>query len=131
MSCGVGFRRGSDPMLLWLWRRLEATAPIRPLLGTSICRGSGSRNGRKTKKKKMYIYICIYVLCILSCIFGNRTFFFGHFRSTPVAYEGSQARSLIRAVAAGLHHSHSNAGSKLHLQPTPQPMATLDPYLTH
>jgi len=31
MSCGVGCRRGSDPALLWLWRRLVATAPIRPL----------------------------------------------------------------------------------------------------
>ena len=31
MSCGVGRRRGSDPVLLWLWRRLAATAPIRPL----------------------------------------------------------------------------------------------------
>ena len=31
MSCGVGCRRGSDPALLWLWLRLVATAPIRPL----------------------------------------------------------------------------------------------------
>ena len=31
MSCGVDPRHGSDPMLLWLWRRLSATAPIRPL----------------------------------------------------------------------------------------------------
>ena len=31
MSCGVGRRHGSDPMLLWLWRRPAATAPIRPL----------------------------------------------------------------------------------------------------
>ena len=31
MSCRVGHRRGSDPALLWLWRRLAATAPIRPL----------------------------------------------------------------------------------------------------
>ena len=28
---GVGHRRGSDPALLWLWRRLAATAPLRPL----------------------------------------------------------------------------------------------------
>ena len=28
VSCGVGRRRGSDPALLWLWRRLVATAPI-------------------------------------------------------------------------------------------------------
>ena len=31
MSCGVGRRRGSDPALLWLWRRPVATAPIGPL----------------------------------------------------------------------------------------------------
>ena len=30
MSCGVGHRRGSDPVLLWLWRRLATVAPIRP-----------------------------------------------------------------------------------------------------
>ena len=31
LICGVGHRRDSDPMLLWLWRRLAATARIRPL----------------------------------------------------------------------------------------------------
>ena len=31
VSCGVGSRLGSDPALLWLWRRPVATAPIRPL----------------------------------------------------------------------------------------------------
>ena len=31
MSCGVGCTRGSDPMLLWLWHRPVATAPIGPL----------------------------------------------------------------------------------------------------
>ena len=45
-------------------------------------------------------------------------FFFGLFafsRAAPAAYGGSQARSLIGAVAAGLRQSHSNAGSELHL----------------
>ena len=28
MSCGVGHRLGSDPTLLWLWRRPVAIAPI-------------------------------------------------------------------------------------------------------
>ena len=32
--------------------------------------------------------------------------------AAPVAYGGSQARRLIGAVAAGLHQSHSNAGSE-------------------
>ena len=31
MSCGVGHRHGSDPVLFWLWCRLVATAPIGPL----------------------------------------------------------------------------------------------------
>ena len=31
MSYGVGCRYGSDPALLWLWRRLVATVPIGPL----------------------------------------------------------------------------------------------------
>ena len=31
MSCGVGPRRGSDLVLLWLWHRLAAVDLIRPL----------------------------------------------------------------------------------------------------
>ena len=31
MNCGIGRRRGSDPALLWLWRRPAATLPIRPI----------------------------------------------------------------------------------------------------
>ena len=31
VSCGVGCRRGSDPALLWLWRRPVATALIQRL----------------------------------------------------------------------------------------------------
>ena len=57
-------------------------------------------------------------------------FFFGlfvFFRATPAAYGGSKARGSIRAVAAGLCQSHSSAGSKPCLQPTPQLMATPDP----
>ena len=42
-------------------------------------------------------------------------------------YGGSQARGLIGAVAAALHHSHSNSGSEPHLRPAPQLTATLDP----
>ena len=38
---------------------------------------------------------------------------------------GSQG--LLGAAAASLYHSHSNSGSELHLQPTPQLMATPDP----
>ena len=51
VGCGVGHRRSSDPVLLWLWHRLAATAPIRPLaweplyaMGTAL---------EKYKKKSM------------------------------------------------------------------------------
>ena len=54
-------------------------------------------------------------------------FFFFGFLGPPAAYEGSQARGPIGVVAAGLHHSHSNTASELHLQPTPQFKAMPDP----
>ena len=44
-----------------------------------------------------------------------------------MACGGSQARDRIGAVAASLHHSHSNARSKLRLRPTAQLTATPDP----
>ena len=56
-----------------------------------------------------------------------KKFFFAFSRVTPTAYGGSQARGRIRAIAPGLHQSHSNMGSKPSLQPTPQLMATPDP----
>ena len=51
----------------------------------------------------------------------------GLFRAAPEAYGSSQAGGRIGAVAAHLHHSHSNTRSKLHLQPTSQLTATQDP----
>ena len=49
------------------------------------------------------------------------------FRATLATYGGPQASGLIGAVAAGLRHSHSNAGSEPCLRPTPQVTATPDP----
>ena len=57
-----------------------------------------------------HVFILIYVL-----------------RATPETYGSSQARRRIRAIAASLHNSHSNAKSELRLQPTPQLTATADP----
>ncbi len=53
--------------------------------------------------------------------------FFGFSRALPAVYGGSQARDQIGAAATGLHQSHSNSGSKLRMQPTPQLTATPDP----
>ena len=53
MSCDVGHRCGSDPALLWLWRRPTATAPIQPLAWEPpYAVGVAQENGKKTKKKK-------------------------------------------------------------------------------
>ena len=60
-------------------------------------------------------------------ILSNTFFFFCHFRDEPLAYEGSQARGPIGAVAASLCQSHSNTGSEPPLQPTPQITAVPDP----
>ena len=65
------------------------------------------------------------VFVLQNCLGNSGSFVL--FRASPVAYGGSQARSLIRAVAAGLCHSHSNARSEPCLQTTPQLMAVLDP----
>ena len=53
-------------------------------------------------------------------------FFFSP-RDAPAACGGYQARGQIGATPAGLCHSHSNAGSRPYLGPTPQLTATLDP----
>ena len=45
--------------------------------------------------------------------------FFFFFRAAPAAYGNSQARRQIRVAAAGLHHSHSYAGSELHSYSVP------------
>ena len=62
-----------------------------------------------------------------SFFFFFLSFIFCLFRAAPEACGGSQARGLIRAMAADLCQSHSNARSEPRLQPTPQLTATLDP----
>ena len=61
-----------------------------------------------------FLFFFFFVVFLSFCLFR-------------AAHGGSQARGLIRATAASLCHSHSNAGSELHLQPTPQLTAMLDP----
>ena len=63
--------------------------------------------------------------CLRSQLFLFLLFFL-LFRATPIAYGNSQARGGIRATAAGLCYSHSNARSEPHLRPIPQLTAMLD-----
>ena len=64
----------------------------------------------------MFLFFLFFFFCLFAISWAS-----------PPAYGGSQARGLIRAVAAGLRQSHSNSGSEQGLQPTPQLTATLDP----
>ena len=48
----VGRRRGSDPALLWLWCRLTATAPIRPLAWEPPYAAGAAQEMAKRPKKK-------------------------------------------------------------------------------
>ena len=53
MSCGVSRRRGLDPVLLWLWHRPVATAPIGPLAWESpYAVGAAQEIAKKKRKKK-------------------------------------------------------------------------------
>ena len=52
MSYGVGFRRGLGPELPWLWCRLVATAPIRPLAWESPYAAGAALEMSKRQKKK-------------------------------------------------------------------------------
>ena len=52
MSCGVGCRCGSDPTLLCLWCKPEATAPIRPLAWESPYAAEAAVEMAKRPQKK-------------------------------------------------------------------------------
>ena len=53
VSCGVGRRRGLDPVLLWLWHRLAPAAPIQTLvLELRFAMGMSLKRQKKKKKEE-------------------------------------------------------------------------------
>ena len=66
---------------------------------------------RAKNKTHLLLKICFFVCLLVFFVFS---------RAAPTVCGGFQVRGLIEAVAAGLHHCHSNARSELHLWPTPQ-----------
>ena len=57
MYCGVGRRLDLDPTLLWLWCRLAAAAPIRPLVRELPYTAGVAL--KQTNKKS--VNICVYI----------------------------------------------------------------------
>ena len=91
---------------------------------TSFYKESNSFNFYGEKKLKEFIdFKCVcssqntfsFFIFVVGCF----VLFCLLFRAAFEAYGSSQARSLIGATSAGLHHSHSNVESKPQLQPTP------------
>ena len=122
MSCGVSRRCGSDLVLLWLWHRLAATAPIGPLAweppyAVGAAQENAKRRPKKKKKKRPFNESQYLALLPYLSVFVFAFFFFS--RAAPTAYGGSQARGLIRAVASGLRQSHSNTRSESSLRSIP------------
>ena len=108
MNCGVGRRHGSDPALLWLWRRPAATVPIRPLAweppyaaGEALEKATKQNKTKQNKTQRQRaggwesraLTVCLFVWL---------------FRAAPTTQGGSPARGLIGATVAGLHHSQSD-----------------------
>jgi len=56
VSCGVGCRCGSDPVLLWLWCRPVAAAPIQPLAWEPPYAVGAALEKAKRQKKKNCVY---------------------------------------------------------------------------
>ena len=64
MRCGVVRRHGSDVVLLWLWHRPAAVAPIRPLAWEPPC-ATGAALERQKKKRKCS---CVLQFCKFQCL---------------------------------------------------------------
>jgi len=86
-------------------------------------------SGGKKKKKDISALESsgLFWMSFFFLSFFSFSFFFSRATSLVHGSSHSRARGQIRAAAASLHHSHSNARSKLHQQPTLQLMAMLDP----
>ena len=70
MSCGVGRRHVLDLVLLWLWCRPVATAPIGPLAWEPpYAEGEALE---KTKKKKKFIYLISPLISYATCFYSLR-----------------------------------------------------------
>ena len=80
MNWGVGHRHGSHPMLLWLWHRPAAAAPIQPLawqlpyaIGVALKRSSPTQKKKKISKalaglSRSWLPLSSFsiILCLLS-----------------------------------------------------------------
>ena len=95
-----GLTMGSDRALLWLWRRLVATAPIRPLAWEPPCAAGAAQEiakRQKTKKKKKGISMMIW-LCVAYCSdTGSLLNHQGHERTQEYKHLGARLWGVLRS----------------------------------
>ena len=77
LSCGVGCRCGSDPALVWFWRRPVAAALIRPLAWESPCAA-----GAALEKAKTHTHTNVYSVP-LSIFWGRGKCWAGSMQNPP------------------------------------------------
>ena len=104
----------------------SSLAPIWPLAWEPLYAVGAALERQKDKRQKIIIINKkqLHKIIILEDFLN---LFFSFFLSFIFLGPNSRHRGQITATAAGLHHSHSNVGSELHLWPTPQLTATPDP----
>ena len=66
MSCGVGCRHGLDPVLLWLWCRPAAAAPIQ-LLAWELPFAIAVAMKKKTQNPNNLVLIQIHLVYRFDC----------------------------------------------------------------
>ena len=75
MSCGVGRRCGSNPLLLW--HRPAATAPMGPLTweppyatGAALKRHKNQKKKEKKRNRQGFIFLCTYVGSVADLVYA-------------------------------------------------------------
>ena len=67
MSCGVGRRHGSDPVLLWPWHRMAAVAPIEPLAWEHPYATGAALKSKKKRRRNVDVLMWCGRLRIQHC----------------------------------------------------------------
>ena len=68
MCFGVGHRRSPDPVLLWLWCRLAAVAPIQSLAWEPPYGPKKKKKKKRKESKQAKIKIRYFSLQVVMCL---------------------------------------------------------------
>ena len=114
VSCGVGFRCGLDPKVLWLWCRSAAVAPIWPLpWELPYAEDAALKSSKKKKKKRIHFVFFFFRNTIVSTysiqyILGTISICWIHeLRCPQISYDFNLHSNPLIFIAILLFNSHS------------------------